>query len=84
MYQTAASIRADLVKSASVKDAFRTGPQQVTLYVEVSSLADVERALGAEGLIMPRRTTFYGATEAGYLDPAGNIVVFSEHAEKPH
>ena len=83
MYQTAASIRADLVKSASVKDAFRTEPQQVTLYVEVSSLADIERALAAERLIMPRRTTFYGATEAGYLDPTGNIVVFSEHGA-PH
>jgi hypothetical protein len=31
---------------------------------------------------MPRRTTFYGANELGYLDPGGNVVVFSEHAEK--
>jgi hypothetical protein len=28
---------------------------------------------------MPRRTTFYGSTEVGYADPAGNIVVFAEH-----
>lgn len=79
MYQTAASVKADLVKSASVKDAFRTDLQQTTLYVEVSRLDDVERELQGERLIMPRRTTFYGSTELGYLDPAGNVVVFSEH-----
>jgi hypothetical protein len=83
MYQTVASVKADLVKSATLKEVFRTEPQQVTLYVDVSSLADVERALASERLIMPRRTTPYGAREAGYLEPAGNIVVFGEHGE-PH
>jgi hypothetical protein len=28
---------------------------------------------------MPKRSTFYGSTEIGYADPAGNIVVFAEH-----
>ena len=79
MYQTIASIKEDLLKSASVKEAFRTGPQQTTLFVEVSELAEVERQLRDEKLIMPRRTTFYGSTEVGYADPAGNIVVFAEH-----
>ena len=79
MYQTIASIKEDLLKSAWVKEAFRTGPQQTTLFVEVSELAEVERQLRDEKLIMPRRTTFYGSTEVGYADPAGNIVVFAEH-----
>jgi uncharacterized glyoxalase superfamily protein PhnB len=83
MYQTVASVRGDLVKSATVKDAFRTGPQQTVLYVDVAKLADIERALQGERLIIPHRTTFYGANELGYLDPGGNVVVFSEHAEKP-
>jgi len=82
MYQTAASVRGDLVKSASLKDAFRSGPQQTVLYVEVAKLADIERALKGERLIMPQRTTFYGANELGYLEPGGNVIVFSEHAEK--
>jgi hypothetical protein len=73
----------DTVKSASVKDAFRTSAQQTTLYVEVSSLAEIESKLGSECLIMPKRTTFYGATELGYTDPAGNIVIFSEHQAAP-
>jgi hypothetical protein len=63
-----------------VKDAFRANPQQTTLYVEVASVSDIESRLRGERLIMPRRTTFYGATELGYSDPAGNIVIFSEHA----
>jgi hypothetical protein len=79
MYQTAASVKEDLVKSASVKDALRASPQQTTLYVEVSSLADVESQLLGELVVMPQRKTFYGSTEIGYADPAGNIVVFSEH-----
>jgi len=79
MYQTLASVQGDLVKSASAKEAFRTNPQQVTLYVEVPQLDDVESRLRDERLVMPRRTTFYGATELGYADPAGNIVIFSEH-----
>jgi hypothetical protein len=79
MYQTVASIAGDLVKSASVKDAFRAGTQQATLYIEVAQLAEIESKLGSERLVMPKRKTFYGATEVGYTDPAGNIVIFSEH-----
>jgi hypothetical protein len=83
MYQTVASIKEDLLRSASVKEAFRTDPQQTTLFIEVSDLTEVERNLRGERLIMPRRTTFYGSTELGYTDPAGNIVVFAEHHAAP-
>jgi hypothetical protein len=80
MYQTAASVREDLVKSATVKDAFRAVPQQTTLFVEVSRVADVATRLDGELVVMPERKTFYGSTEIGYADPAGNIVVFAEHS----
>jgi uncharacterized glyoxalase superfamily protein PhnB len=79
MYQTAASVRDDLLKAASVKDAFRATLQQTTLFVEVSNLSDVESRLQGETVVMPRRKTFYGSTETGYIDPAGNIIVFAEH-----
>jgi hypothetical protein len=81
MYQTITSITGDTIASASDKTAFRTEPQQGTLYIEVAELAQVERKLEGERLVMPRRKTFYGASEAGYADPAGNIVIFSEHGE---
>ena len=80
MYQTAASVQDDLVKSASIKDAFRAAPQQTTLFVEVSRLAQVATRLDGELVVMPERRTFYGSTEIGYADPAGNIVVFAEHS----
>jgi len=79
MYQTTSSFREDLLKSASVKEAFRPEPQQTTLFVEVSQLSEIESKLSDERLIMPRRTTFYGSTEVAYTDPAGNIIVFAEH-----
>jgi hypothetical protein len=81
MYQTVASIKGDMVASASDKAAFRTEPQQATLYIEVSDLSQVERNLQGERLVMPKRKTFYGASELGYADAAGNIVIFSEHGE---
>lgn len=83
MYQTTSSVREDLLKSASVKEAFRMEPQQTTLFVEVSQLSQIESKLRGERLIMPRRTTFYGSTEVAYTDPAGNIIVFAEHGAAP-
>ena len=47
-------------------------------------LAEVASKLQGERLVMPQRTTFYGSTELGYADPAGNIVVFAEHRAAPH
>jgi hypothetical protein len=78
MYQSVASVQEDLVAAASVREAFRQESQQTTLYIEVSDLADVESRLQGEKLILPRRKTFYGATEVAYAEPAGNIVVFAE------
>ncbi len=79
MYQTIDSIRDDLLNAASVKQAFPNTPQQTMLFVEVSQLAAVEEQLRGERLIMPRRTTFYGSTEVGYADPAGNVIIFAQH-----
>jgi hypothetical protein len=81
MYQTVVSVKGDTVESASDKTAFRTEPQQATLYIEVADVAQVEKKLQGERLVMPKRKTFYGATELGYAEAAGNIVICSEHGE---
>jgi hypothetical protein len=78
MYQTLASVQADLVKLSIVKEAFPSTPQQTCLFVEVSRLAEVEEKLKGERLVMPRRTTFYGMAETGYAEPCGNLVIFAE------
>lgn len=82
MYQTATSVAGDLLAAASDRAAFRSGAQQTTLFVEVPDLARIERCLAGERLVMPLRTTFYGAKELGYLDGAGHVVVFAEMAAR--
>jgi hypothetical protein len=78
MYQTVASVQADLQASFVVQDAFASRPQQTCLFIEVSDLAGVEARLAGEKLVMPRRTTFYGMDETAYAEPCGNIAVFAQ------
>ena len=59
MYQSRASV---------VKDVPAFGTRslgQTSLYLEVTDLAATERALEGMKLVLPRRKTFYGATEIG-------------------
>ncbi|MGH7488029.1 MAG: VOC family protein [bacterium] len=72
MYQSRASVAKDVPAFAS-----RT-LGQTNLYVEVEDLAAVERALQGVKLVLPRRQTFYGSTEIGVQDAAGNVVIFAE------
>ncbi len=81
MYQTRASVRADMLEKATAKAAFVDSVQQSTLFIEVRQLAEVEQRLVGESLFMPRRKTFYGMAEAGYTEPAGNLIVFAEPLE---
>ena len=79
MFQTAASVRDDLGTAVIATDAIRGDPQQQILYVTVDRLEAIQDRLDGERLIMHRRTTFYGANELGYADPAGNVIIFAEH-----
>jgi uncharacterized glyoxalase superfamily protein PhnB len=72
MYQSRASVAKDVPAFAS------RSPGQTNLFIEVEDLAAVERAVKGMKLALPRRKTFYGATEIGVQDPAGNVVVFAE------
>jgi hypothetical protein len=83
MYQTIASIKQDLVTAAQDAEAIPAQPQRITLFIEVGRLSELESALQGERLFMPRRKTFYGSTELGFADPAGNIVVFAEMEPRP-
>jgi uncharacterized glyoxalase superfamily protein PhnB len=75
MYQTFASVEKDNAEVA--KDA-RRGP--TFLYVEVDDLDAVIAALKGVPVVMPVRTTFYGAKEIGVKDPAGHFVTFAQYA----
>lgn len=77
MLQTRASLDADL-PAVAAREA------EGILYVEVASLEAALRAALAEGsgaeLVVPTRTTFYGAREACVVDGAGTLLVFAERA----
>jgi uncharacterized glyoxalase superfamily protein PhnB len=78
MYQTYASVQKDDPQAA--KDA-RKGP--TFLYVEVDDLDAVIAALKGVPVVMPVRTTFYGAREIGVKDPAGHFITFAQYAPAP-
>ncbi|MBI4539165.1 MAG: VOC family protein [Gemmatimonadetes bacterium] len=74
MYQTRESVKKDIPPLA---DHPAGGTM---LYIEVDDLDAVERALKGVPLIVPRRTTFYGAQEMIVREPAGNVVAFAQFA----
>ena len=50
------------------------------LYITVPDLAGVLPVIDPARIVVPRRTTFYGADEVYVRDPAGNVVGFAAHA----
>jgi uncharacterized glyoxalase superfamily protein PhnB len=78
MYQTYASAEKDV---PVVSQLIRKGP--TFLYVEVESLDDAIAAIKGAEVVVPVRTTFYGAKEIGVKDPAGHLVTFAEFGTAP-
>lgn len=74
MFQTWASVSEDA--GASV---FPSQPRDHTpLFIEVTDLADVQRRLGGQGVIIAERTTFYGARETIVRTGYGQVVTFAQ------
>lgn len=73
MYQTYASAEKDV---SAISPDVRKGPS--FLYVEVENLDEIIPAVKETEIVMPVRTTFYGAKEIGFKDPAGHIVTFAQ------
>lgn len=48
------------------------------LYIEVEKLDPILTATKGVDVVVPVRTTFYGAKEIGIKDPAGHVVVFAQ------
>ena len=71
MYQTRASVAKDVPAMADF-------PSSSILYIHVTNLDEVIAAIGDAPVLVPKRTTFYGATEYGVREPGGNAVSFSE------
>lgn len=74
MYQTQASASAD----TGVLAAHPMGG--TILFIEVDDIDAIEKALADAEVLVPRRQTFYGATEIFVREPAGNVVGFAQFA----
>jgi uncharacterized glyoxalase superfamily protein PhnB len=74
MYQTYASVE----KDPDAPKSFSKGP--TFLYVEVENLDDTIAGMKEPTIVMPVRTTFYGAKELGVKDPGGHIITFAQFA----
>jgi len=73
MYQSFASAEKDAPSAAKEINGGRT-----FLYIEVERLEDVLSAMNGVTVVVPLRTTFYGAKEIGVKDPAGHVIVFAQ------
>src|SRR5580692_7171818 len=78
MYQTYASAEKDV---SGVRPEVRKGPS--FLYVEVGNLDEIIAAVKGTEIVMPVRTTFYGAKEIGIKDPAGHVITFAQFGAAP-
>ncbi len=73
MYQSYASADKD---APAFSQLARKGP--TFLYVEVDDLEATISAMNGAEVVVPKRTTFYGATEVGIKDPGGHFVTFAQ------
>jgi uncharacterized glyoxalase superfamily protein PhnB len=78
MYQSFDSVKKD---DPNREDVMRKGP--TFLYVEVSNIDETIAALKGVPVVMPLRTTFYGAKEIGVKDPGNHIITFAQVAAAP-
>lgn len=69
MYQTHASLEEDLGARL---------PAGGAVYMEVACIEAVITALEGTDVVVPPRTTFYGAREIWVREPGGNVVGFSQ------
>src|SRR5215472_6832832 len=78
MYQSFASAEKDAPAAAKEINGGRT-----FLYIEVDRLETVMDAMKGANVVVPLRSTFYGAKEIGVKDPAGHVIVFAEMTAQP-
>jgi uncharacterized glyoxalase superfamily protein PhnB len=77
MYQSRASVAAD-VPALAEGALDRSG----ALFIEVESLDEILPKLEGVEVVVPERTTFYGAREIFVRAPCGTVVGFAEMTEE--
>lgn len=75
MYQSRSSVEKDI---PALAEGASTSLPAMGLFIEVSDIDAVERALAGIPHVIPRRRTFYGMDEVVVRDPGGYVVVFAQ------
>ena len=73
MYQTFGSVAEDIPPLEHEVSSSRQ-----FLYLDVDDLGGFETALKGIEYVLPKRQTFYGATEVIVREPTGHVVVFAQ------
>ena len=73
MYQSRTSMEADIPGVAA-----SSAGHGITLYIDVDDINAVERVMAGLEVVVPRRTTFYGAEEIFVRAPCGTVVGFAQ------
>lgn len=77
MYQTRASVEADVAAVAVTEAGTRT-----LLFIEVANVAEVARQLSGIEPVVPMRKTFYGSEEFFVRAPCGTVVGFAQFGDR--
>ncbi len=72
MYQTISSVAEDLGNNA------RSLGTNSCLYIDTDNIMKIEETLKDAEVVVPKRKTFYGATEIFYREPGGHVIGFAE------
>ena len=75
MYQTRESVRNDVPAIAESRSG-----ESASLFIEVTDIEAVARAVEGMPVVVPRRTTFYGMDEIGVREPGGHVITFAQPA----
>lgn len=76
MYQSRESVRNDVGEVIARSAGASTG-----LFIEVSDIEAIARAIDGLQIVVPRRRTFYGMDEIGVREPGGSLVLFAQPAQ---
>lgn len=74
MYQTFSSLEKDLPNVLALVQSNKAS----ATYIKVSDIDWISKHLDGVEVLVPFRTTFYGAKEICVKEPAGNVVIFAE------
>jgi hypothetical protein len=77
MYQTRASIAKE-VETAGLPEIMNSPKGPSVLFIEVASLAEIQKSVEGMKLLLPYRETFYGSKELWLQEPGGHIIGFAE------